>query len=62
MVVQREDLQLGGSLELLADPVVSLAADLALVQVGLARVGAHDADPGDIGTQCLGPISSSKWR
>ena len=44
MVVQREDLQVAGRRELLHDPVVLLAPDLALVEVGLARVHAHDAD------------------
>src|SRR5205823_3763561 len=55
VVVDGKDLQLGGGGKLLADPRVPLAADLAVVQVGLARVGAHDPHTVDVG----GPVAGA---
>ena len=52
MVVQDEDLEVGGSVEPLADPPVALAPDLALVEVGLTRVDPDDANTVDVG----GPV------
>ena len=48
MMMQREDLEVGGLLELTPDPVVVDAADLALVEVRLARVDADDPDAVDV--------------
>src|SRR6266516_7726735 len=45
MVVEREDLEIGRSGELLADPVVAVTPDLSFVDVRLARVHADHANP-----------------
>src|SRR4029450_556701 len=46
VVVQNEDPQLGVALaELLLDPGVAAAADLAVVEVRLGRVNRNDRDP-----------------
>ena len=42
-----EDAQPRPGLELLLDPAVAPAADLAVVEVGLGRVDRHDCDPAD---------------
>ena len=61
MVVEDEDAQVGRLRELLLDPAVAAAADLAVVEVGLRRVDRDDVTPSMRSTELRSPNSSSKW-
>src|SRR5919106_1839479 len=48
MMVEREDAEVGVRLELLADPRVAAAADVAVVEIRLGRVDRDDGNPVDV--------------
>ena len=61
MVVQHEDLEVGFLAELLLDPAVAPAADLAVVKVRLGRVDRDDGHAVTCRTELRAPKSCSKW-
>ena len=60
-MVQHEDLSRTPRGELLLDPAVAAAPDLAVVEVRLGRVDGDDRDPVVAQTELRWPKSCSKW-